>query len=64
MGLYENGFLLYETPTQQVRKGTVASLSPLDLPPIDMELKKRRNPQAASLKDEDFLTSIDQLSKD
>jgi len=57
MGLYENGFLLYETPTTEVRKGTVASLSPLDLPPIDMELKKRRNPQAASLKDADYLSS-------
>jgi len=64
MGLHENGFLLYEPPTTEVRKGTIASLSPLDLSPIDMELKKRRNPQAASLKDEDFLTSVDQLSKD
>ncbi len=51
MGLYENGFLLYETPGGEVRRGTVASLKPLDLTPVDMELKKQRNPQAASLRD-------------
>lgn len=55
MGLYENGFLLYEAPGSEVRRGTIASLKPLDLAPIDMELKKERNPSAASLKDADFL---------
>ncbi|WP_457606958.1 tRNA (5-methylaminomethyl-2-thiouridine)(34)-methyltransferase MnmD [Nitratifractor sp.] len=57
MGLYENGFLLYEAPSEGVRPGTIASLRPLGLPPIDMELKKQRNPAAASLRDEDFLES-------
>ncbi|WP_456394036.1 tRNA (5-methylaminomethyl-2-thiouridine)(34)-methyltransferase MnmD [Nitratifractor sp.] len=55
MGLYENGFLLYEPPAAGVRSGTIASLKPLDLVPIDMELKQRRNPAAASLKDNAFL---------
>ncbi|WP_042203638.1 tRNA (5-methylaminomethyl-2-thiouridine)(34)-methyltransferase MnmD [Nitratifractor salsuginis] len=54
MGLYENGFLLYEAPGGEVRQGTVASLKPLPLTPIDMELKKERNPAAASLRDRDF----------
>ena len=51
MGLCENGFLLYDTPGDEVRTGTIASLKPLDLKPVDMELKKQRNPQAASLRD-------------
>ena len=55
MGLYENGFLLYEPSSEGVRSGTIASLRPLDLTPIDMELKKQRNPEAASMKDADFL---------
>ena len=55
MGLYENGFLLYEPPESDVRSGTIASLKPLNLKAIDMELKKERNPKAASLKDKDFL---------
>ncbi|WP_456431456.1 tRNA (5-methylaminomethyl-2-thiouridine)(34)-methyltransferase MnmD [Nitratifractor sp.] len=54
MGMYENGFLLYEPPSAGVRPGTIAALRPLDLPPIDMELKKRRNPAAASLEDARF----------
>jgi hypothetical protein len=54
MGLYENGFFLYESPGREVRPGTLASLRPLDLSPIDMELKKRRNPAAASLSDRQF----------
>ncbi len=54
MGLYENGFLLYETPTKEVRSGTIASLRVLNLKSIDMELKKSRNPQAHSLRDEMF----------
>jgi len=55
MGLYENGFLLYEPPAAGVRSGTIASLKPLDLVPIDMKLKQQRNPAAASLRDEAFL---------
>ncbi len=58
MGLYENGFLLYETPSQNVRTGTITSLRPLNLKSIDMELKKSRNPQAHSLRDEMFLNRI------
>ncbi len=55
MGLYENGFYLYEHPSNEVRKGTIASLRELELTPIDMELKKERNPAAASLRDRDFM---------
>jgi tRNA U34 5-methylaminomethyl-2-thiouridine-forming methyltransferase MnmC len=51
MGLYENGFKLYVPPSKNVRSGTIASLSQLDLEAIDMELKKQRNPDAKSLRD-------------
>ena len=57
MGMHENGLLLYETPDRSVRRGTIASFRPLNLPEIDMELKKRRNPLAASLRDADFKNS-------
>jgi len=58
MGLYENGFNIYETPSEDVRRGTVASFASLDLKVVDMELKKQRNPQAASLRDSDFGSAI------
>jgi tRNA U34 5-methylaminomethyl-2-thiouridine-forming methyltransferase MnmC len=51
MGLYENGFKLYQAPSSGVRSGTIASLKPLSLEAIDMELKKERNPNAKSLRD-------------
>ncbi|MCK5680516.1 hypothetical protein KAI46_06870 [bacterium] len=53
MGLFENGFHIYENrPEAKVRSATLASLTPLSLPEIDMNLKQQRNPLAASLRDE------------
>jgi tRNA U34 5-methylaminomethyl-2-thiouridine-forming methyltransferase MnmC len=51
MGLYENGFNIYIIRDKDVRPFTIASQSKLDLEYIDMELKKRRNPNAKSLRD-------------
>ncbi len=52
MGLFENGFHLYENrPAAKVRSATLASLTPLPLNEIDMVLKQQRNPAAASLRD-------------
>ena len=52
MGLFENGFHIYENrPAAKVRSATLASLTPLPLTEIDMVLKQRRNPQAVSLRD-------------
>jgi len=52
MGLFENGFHIYENrPAAKVRSATLASLIPLPLTEIDMILKQQRNPQAASLRD-------------
>lgn len=53
MGLYENGFLLYVPPENRLRSGTIASCNWLPLKPIDMELKKARNPLAKSLHDKE-----------
>ena len=55
MGMVENGLYVYEPPAEGVRSGTIASPSPdLPLKPIDMALKKMRNPSAAPLYDKDF----------
>ncbi|WP_456380862.1 tRNA (5-methylaminomethyl-2-thiouridine)(34)-methyltransferase MnmD [Hydrogenimonas sp.] len=55
MGMVENGLYVYEPPAEGVRSGTIASPSPdLPLKPIDMALKKVRNPSAAPLDDKDF----------
>jgi len=52
MGLFENGFHVYENrPEALVRSATLASLAPLPLAEIDMQLKQQRNPAAASLRD-------------
>ena len=52
MGLFENGFHIYENrPEALVRSATLASLIPLPLAEIDMRLKRQRNLAAASLKD-------------
>ena len=52
MGLFENGFYIYENrPDALVRSATLASLVPLPLAEIDMQLKQQRNPAAASLRD-------------
>ena len=52
MGLFENGFHIYENhPEALVRSSTLAALVPLPLTKIDMQLKQQRNPAAASLRD-------------
>ncbi len=55
MGLYENGFNIYTHPKGSVREGTIASFAILNLPAVDMELKKQRNPQAKALFDSEFI---------
>lgn len=55
LGLYENGFYLFVHRAKMMRYSTVASLVMLEnLEYIDMELKKLRNTEARSLRDEDF----------
>jgi tRNA U34 5-methylaminomethyl-2-thiouridine-forming methyltransferase MnmC len=55
MGMVENGLFVYNPPSEGVRSGTIASPSQsLPLEPIDMALKKMRNPAAAPLHDKDF----------
>ncbi|MEA3332822.1 MAG: MnmC family methyltransferase [Pseudomonadota bacterium] len=52
MGLFENGFHIYENrPEALVRSATLASPASLPLAEIDMQLKQLRNPAAASLRD-------------
>jgi len=56
MGMVENGLFVYNPPAEGVRSGTIASpRDDLPLKPIDMALKKERNPAAAPLYDADFL---------
>jgi hypothetical protein len=54
MGLWENGFHIFEQQAQGVRDFTIASLKVLPLKEIDMVLKKVRNPVAKSLHDIDY----------
>ncbi len=54
LAMYESGFNIYTPPKADVRSGTIASLIELDLEPIDMELKKIRNPNAKALVDCDL----------
>ena len=59
MGLYENGFILYEYQGKGVRKSIIASRKPLEtgtlaLKPIDMAHKIAANPDARCLHDEEF----------
>ena len=55
LGLYENGLVLHEYQGENTRRSLVASRVPLKgLIPIDMELKKERNPTARSLRDIDY----------
>ena len=55
MGLDESGFELFIKPGIEMRDSMVASPSMLDgLEYIDMQLKKLRNPDAKSLRDEDY----------
>ena len=59
MGMVENGLFVYNPPSEGVRSGTVASpRSDLPLEPIDMALKKKRNPAAAPLYDRDFMPTL------
>ena len=52
MGLHENGFYLFMLSGEKIRSWMVASPRMLEgLEHIDMELKKKRNPDARSLKD-------------
>ena len=54
LGLYENDFFIFVHRAQMMRYSTVASLRMLeDLEYIDMELKKQRNTEARSMKDEE-----------
>jgi len=56
LGLYENGFKLYFNKSDGIRTALIASQKELDFFEfIDMELKKKRNPTARSLRDIDYL---------
>lgn len=52
MGLYENGFNIFVYYGDGVRYSTISSPTMLDIEYIDMELKKSRNKEAKSLRDE------------
>ena len=59
LGLYENGFFIFLHSAELMRNSTVASLKMIKgLEYIDMELKKVRNPQACSMKDEAYLKDM------
>ncbi len=59
LGLYENGFYIFIHRAELMRYSTVASLEMLEgLEYIDMELKKVRNVEARSMKDEDYLENM------
>jgi len=56
LGLYENDFFIFVHRAEMMRYSTVASLEMLEgLEYIDMELKKVRNVEARSMKDEEYL---------
>ena len=57
MGLDENNFKLFIYKGDKIRESMVASPRMLELEFIDMELKKIRNPDARSMKDEDYITT-------
>ncbi|WP_456401393.1 tRNA (5-methylaminomethyl-2-thiouridine)(34)-methyltransferase MnmD [Hydrogenimonas sp.] len=55
LGMVENGLYIYRPPEAPVRPGTIASpRGDLPLEPIDMALKRERNPSARPLSDMDF----------
>jgi tRNA U34 5-methylaminomethyl-2-thiouridine-forming methyltransferase MnmC len=59
LGLYENGFYIFVHRAEMMRYSTVASLKKLEeLEYIDMELKKIRNSEARSMKDNDYLEDM------
>ena len=56
LGLYENGFFIFVHRAEMMRYSTVASLEMLTgLEYIDMELKKVRNSEARSMRDQEYL---------
>jgi len=55
MGLDENGFKLFLHKGDRIRESMVASKVMLNFKFIDMELKKLRNRDAKSMRDEDYL---------
>ena len=55
MGLYENGFFIFLYHANLARRSTIASLKMLDFEYVDMELKKVRNKEARSIRDNQFL---------
>jgi len=55
MGLDESGFKLFIYKGEGIRESMVASFDILDLEFIDMELKKIRNKEARSMRDEEYL---------
>lgn len=59
MGLYENGFYIFIHTGEKMRNSTLASPKILkEVEYIDMELKKVRNPEAKSMKDEAYLKNM------
>jgi len=59
LGLHENGFKLFIHRAEKMRFSTVASLQMLEgFEYIDMALKKLRNPDARSMRDEDYPASL------
>jgi len=59
LGLYENGFHIFIHRGEMVRYSTVAFLKMLEgWEYIDMELKKIRNTEAKSMRDEDYLKDM------
>lgn len=60
LGLYENGFYIFKYSAAKIRNSTIASpmesLATLEgVAYIDMELKKRRNTEARSMRDREYL---------
>jgi tRNA U34 5-methylaminomethyl-2-thiouridine-forming methyltransferase MnmC len=55
MGLDENDFKLFSYKGEKIRESMVASPQMLELEFIDMELKKIRNPNAKSMRDEEYI---------
>jgi tRNA U34 5-methylaminomethyl-2-thiouridine-forming methyltransferase MnmC len=64
LGLYENGFYIFVHRAPMMRYSTVASLTFLEgVENIDMELKKIRNIEAKSMRDEDYTLRTPMCSK-
>ena len=55
LSLKEAGFRVYNLESKKVRSATIASLKPLLLNEVDLELKLKRNPNAKAIWDKDIL---------